>query len=69
MPHLVVGVQAGLREGVQALRGHHAGDRLKGGPHVAQLRQEERRPQEPDLRTGEQQHRQVRCKTSACLIY
>ncbi len=46
---LVVGVQAGLRERVQALRRHHAGDRGQRRRHVTQLRQEERRPEEPDL--------------------
>lgn len=47
--HLVVGVQAGLGEGVQALAGHHARDRREGAVHLAQLRQEECRTKEPDL--------------------
>ena len=54
-PRLVVGVQAGLREGVEALGRHHAGHRLEGRLHVAQLGQEECGAQEPDLpSTGHQ---------------
>ena len=46
----MVGVEPGLRESVEPLAGHHACHRCKGAVHLAQLRQEEGRTQEPDLR-------------------
>ncbi len=47
--HLVVGVETGLGEGVEPLRGHHARHSAGGCLDVAQLRQEQRRAQEPNL--------------------
>lgn len=51
--HLVVGVEAGLGEGVEALGGHHACNSARGRLHMAQLRQEQRRAQEANLRTAQ----------------
>ena len=46
----MIGVESRLREGVKALRCHHAGDRPEGAADIAELCEEERRPQEADLR-------------------